>query len=128
MAKRRKKGGRRTGVAGLSLHARGLALWAAALAIGILCVWQHVYASNLAAEIERLRESREALGAEIGFLEMECVSLSARQRIERYATERLGMRYPRAGEVQVIEEERAAGAYVPGERYTDVRQSDAFNG
>ena len=51
-----------------SVHAKGLVLWAAALLTGILCVWQHVYASHLAGEIESLRGRRGRLEAEIGFL------------------------------------------------------------
>jgi cell division protein FtsL len=82
-----------------SLHGRGLILWAAALATGLVCVWQHVHSNELAAEIEALRNAREAVQTEIGLLEMECTDLSRRKRIEEYATERLGMRYPLAGEV-----------------------------
>ncbi len=82
-----------------SAHAKGLVLWTAALATGILCVWQHIYASRLASEIEALRNTRSRLEAEIGFLEMECVSLSRRERVEEYATQHLGMRYPEEGEV-----------------------------
>jgi cell division protein FtsL len=82
-----------------SLHARGVVLWVAALATGIVCVWQHVRSNQLASEIETLRNAREAVQTEIGLLEMECAELSRRERVEAYASERLGMRYPRAGEV-----------------------------
>jgi cell division protein FtsL len=82
-----------------SAHARGFALWAAALITGLVCVWQHVHANELASEIGALRSRRSAVRTEIGLLEMECAGLSRRERVERYATERLGMRYPRAGEV-----------------------------
>lgn len=93
-----------------SVHAKGLVLWAAALVIGILCVWQHVYASHLAGEIDSLRARRGRLEAQIGFLEMDCVALSGRERVERYAIEHLGMRYPerdeivRLGEVPLTDE------------------------
>jgi cell division protein FtsL len=66
---------------------------------GLVCVWQHVHSSELALQIEALKGEREAVKTEIGLLEMECVELSGRKRVEEYATERLGMRYPRAGEV-----------------------------
>lgn len=82
-----------------SLNARGAVLWAAALVTGIVCVWQHVHSNELASEIEALRNGREAVETEIGLLEMECAELSRRERVEVYASERLGMRYPRAGEV-----------------------------
>ncbi len=82
-----------------SVHAKGLVLWAAALLTGILCVWQHVYASRLAGEIASLRSHRGRLEAEIGFLEMDCVALSSRERIERYARDHLDMRYPERDEV-----------------------------
>ncbi len=82
-----------------SLHTRGLILWAAALATGIVCVWEHVHSTELAAEIERLRDGQEELLAEIGFLKMECAQLESRERIEEEAAARLGMRYPSDGEV-----------------------------
>lgn len=82
-----------------SIHAKGLVFWAAALVTGILCVWQHVHAAHLAADIESLRDRRGCLKAEIGFLKMDCVTLSSRERIERYAMEQLDMRYPERDEV-----------------------------
>ncbi len=90
---------RLAGAVPISLHARGLVLWVAALATGIVCVWEHVHSTELAAEIEALRDRRQDLLTEIGFLKMECVELSSRERIEAVAGERLGMRYPREGEV-----------------------------
>jgi len=95
-------------------------LWAAALATGILVVSQHVGSVRLATEIAELRTARERIEAEIGFLEMECVELTGRQRVETYAVERLGMRYPRAGEVCSVHEngrrarEKRPGDYVLG--------------
>jgi cell division protein FtsL len=74
-------------------------IWLAVLVTGLVCVWQHVHSSELALEIEALKGAREAVATEIGLLEMECTELSKRQRVEEYAVERLGMRYPRAGEV-----------------------------
>jgi cell division protein FtsL len=74
-------------------------VWAAALATGILCVWQHVYSSQLASDIEALQERRERVEAEIGFLDMRCAELSSRERIEGYASVHLDMRYPESGEV-----------------------------
>lgn len=82
-----------------SLHTRGLVLWVATLVTGILCVSQHVYSTKLAEQITELRGSRADLEAEIGFLEMERSRLSSRERIESYASQRLGMRYPEAHEV-----------------------------
>ena len=82
-----------------SMHARGVALWIAALATGMVCVWEHVYASSLASKIEDLEDRKERLEAEIGFLQMECAGLAGRERIEAYATEHLGLRYPEGSEV-----------------------------
>lgn len=103
-----------------SVHAKGLVLWAAALATGILCVWQHVYAARLAGEIENLRQRRSRLEAEIGFLEMECVTLSSRDRIERYAMEHLGMRYPVRDEVIIL------GDATPAARAADYVMGDGI--
>jgi cell division protein FtsL len=83
----------------VSLHTRGLVLWVAALITGILCVTQHVYSMKLAEQIDALRHERAEVRAEIGFLEMEHSKLTSRERIESYASERLGMRYPQAHEV-----------------------------
>ena len=97
-----KRGGgirRLTGGIAASLHTRGLILWAAALATGIICIWEHVHSTELASQIEALRNQREDLLAEIGFLRMECAELSSRERIEFEAEERLDMRYPSDGEV-----------------------------
>ena len=91
--------GRRVGEIASSLHGRGFILWAAALVTGLVCVWQHVHSNELALKIEALRSVREAVETEIGLLEMECAELSRRERVEEYASGRLGMRYPGAGEV-----------------------------
>lgn len=82
-----------------SVHVRGVVLWIAALATGMICVWEHVYASRIASDIEDLEDRKERLEAEIGFLRMECAGLSSRERIEAYATEHLGLRYPTGDEV-----------------------------
>jgi len=87
------------GGVGASLHTRGALLWGAALAIGIFCVWEHVCATRLASDIERLKVAKARAEAELGFLEMECAALSSRERVEGYAKERLDMRYPATGEV-----------------------------
>jgi len=96
-----------------SLQARGVLLWAAALATGMICVWEHVYAGRLASSIETLEDRRERLEAEIGFLRMECARLSGRERIETYATEHLGMRYPGGDEVVRIGPDRAPTGQAP---------------
>jgi cell division protein FtsL len=98
-----------------SLHTRGLVLWVAALVTGILCVSQDVYSTKLAEQIEELRGRRSDLEAEIGFLQMERSRLSGRERVEAYAFERLGMRYPEAHEVVRIGE----GTGPTSERWDD---------
>jgi cell division protein FtsL len=90
---------RLTGGIPSSLHARGLIFWAAALATGLTCVWEHVHSSELAGDIDELRAKKEDVLAEIGFLNMECAELSSRERIEQEAGAKLGMRYPAEGEV-----------------------------
>jgi cell division protein FtsL len=80
-------------------------------------VWQHVRSSELALEIEALKGRREAVKTEIGLLEMECAELSGRKRVEEYATERLEMRYPRAGEVIWIGPSDSGGPIVDREGY-----------
>ena len=93
-----------------SVHARGVVLWVAALATGMICVWEHVYASRLASNIEDLGDRKERIEAEIGFLRMECAGLSSRERIEAYATEHLGLRYPTGDEVVRLGPEHARPA------------------
>lgn len=82
-----------------SVHARGVVLWVAALATGMVCVWENIYASRLASSIEDLEDRKERLEAEIGFLKMECARLAGRERIELHATQHLGLRYPEGNEV-----------------------------
>jgi cell division protein FtsL len=84
---------------GGAIHVRGIALWAAALSIGVFCVWEHVYSATLASDITTLKEKRADVTAEIGFLGMKCTELSSRERVEEYATVRLGMRYPTGDEI-----------------------------
>jgi cell division protein FtsL len=84
---------------GGAIHARGIALWSAALSVGIFCVWEHVYSATLASDIEALRAERADTMAEIGFLGMKCTELSSRERVEEYATVRLAMRYPTGDEI-----------------------------
>ena len=98
-----------------SLRARGFILWGAALVTGILCVSQHVYSTDLATQIVGLRGTRKSVEAEIGLLRMESARLSGRERIEAYATERLGMRYPEAHEVVRL----GAGIRNPWDRWGD---------
>lgn len=93
-----------------SVHVRGVVLWIAALATGMICVWEHVYASRVASSIEDLGDRKERLEAEIGFLRMECARLSGRERIEAYATENLGLRYPTGDEVVRLGPEHAQPA------------------
>lgn len=113
---------------GGSLHRRGLVVWAAALATGILCVWQHVYSNQLASEIEELQERRERIEAEIGFLDMRCAELSSRERIESHAALHLGMRYPESGEVIRLDEGRAGDAQQGGNEYVLETTDDAIDG
>lgn len=96
---RRFRARRPRGGFGGAIHARGIILWAAALLVGILCVWEHVYSSSLASDIEKLKERRADVTAEIGFLRMKCADLSSRERVEAYATSRLAMRYPTGDEI-----------------------------
>jgi len=104
---------RRIALRGSSANARGVLLWAAALATGMICVWEHVYAGRLASGIESLEDRRERLEAEIGFLRMECARLSGRERIEAYAIEHLGMRYPTGDEVVRLGPDRATPRQAP---------------
>ncbi len=90
---------------------------------GVLCIWEQVYATRLASEIEELQDKQEHLETEIGFLKMECVTLSSRERIQKYAQERLRMRYPKRGEIIHLED----GALSPAVRPEDLaaRNDDA---
>jgi len=105
------------------LHAKGLLIWGAALMTGVLCIWEQVYATRLASEIEELQCRQEHVETEIGFLRMECVALSSRERIEEYAQERLGMSYPEPGEIIRLED----GVFSPAVRSEDLaaRNDDA---
>ena len=105
------------------LHAKGLLIWSAALMTGVLCIWEQACATRLASEIEELQCRQKQLETEIGFLRMECVTLSSRERIEEYAQERLGMCYPKPGEILRLED----GVFSPTTRPEDLaaRNDDA---
>ncbi len=111
-----------------SLHTRGLILWVATLATGIICVWEHVHSFELASDIETLKGCREDLLAEIGFLRMECVELSSRGRIEILAGEQLGMRYPRDGEIVRLESDGALSRAGRREEYVEGRSGAVNDG
>jgi cell division protein FtsL len=74
------------------------------VAATLLYLWQHVVMVDLGYQVERARERLAALQHREGELLVEAASLSSLDRIERIASERLGMGAPAPDQlVRVIE-------------------------
>jgi cell division protein FtsL len=54
-------------------------------------------------ELTRLERARDELNIEFGRLQLEQATWSETNRIEQIATERLGMRFPQDGEIEVVQ-------------------------
>ena len=68
----------------------------------VLYVWQRVQKDNLLSEIQELRIKKAELTREYFGLKVEVYELSSLKRIEKIATERLNMHYPKLGEEYFI--------------------------
>lgn len=69
----------------------------------IVYAWPHFEIIRLGYRMEELREQRETLTEEKRQLELQLATESDPERIERIATEELGMIYPDADHVVVLE-------------------------
>jgi cell division protein FtsL len=99
------------------LRRRGpLFVWGLAVVVGGLLaaaalVWTRTEITRSRYRLTRLLERRANLEAEVEKLRIEAAALSAPDRVERRALE-LGLRYPEAGQVVLLEDPRAEGADV----------------
>jgi cell division protein FtsL len=88
------------------LDLRSLAAWVAASAVLLCClllyVSQGIQVIRCGYELDRLQDRFTVLKAERQRLEVELASLQNLQVVEREAVERLGMVFPRAGQVIVV--------------------------
>ncbi|HEX8692489.1 MAG TPA: hypothetical protein VF746_08730 [Longimicrobium sp.] len=77
--------------------------WAAGLVLALgFVVWRQTVGHDRMAELEKLREEIAVAEAERGELVMRILSLSRRERIVRYARERLGMHVARDDEIVLL--------------------------
>ena len=81
--------------------------WFAVLASGVGAVYARHEARKLFVELQALERSRDELNIDWGRLRIEQGMLATHARVERLATEKLGMRLPAAGEVSIVREDDA---------------------
>jgi cell division protein FtsL len=89
-----------------------LEVWRVVLVLGLIClgilgyVWQHIQVLRLGYALEELRARRATLLQEQKTLTIELARLTALNRIEAVARDRLGMETARPGQVIVLPEPR----------------------
>jgi cell division protein FtsL len=83
------------------------AAWFAVLASAIGAVYARHEARKLFVELQSLERARDELNIEWGRLRIEQGMLATHARVERLATEKLGMHLPAAGEISIVQEETA---------------------
>ncbi|MBI4536347.1 MAG: cell division protein FtsL [candidate division NC10 bacterium] len=96
---------RRRGWAWLESYAT-VGLGVMILAGMLLYVWLHTHVLREAYATERLREMRAALVQENKSLRLEIGQIRSLRRVEEIARTRLGMVTPKAGQVQLIPDDR----------------------
>jgi len=79
-----------------------LILLAVLVACGLGLVTSQHKARKLFAELEAEQERSRALDVEYGQLQLEASTWSTHSRIERIASQRLRMRHPEPGKVQLV--------------------------
>lgn len=78
-------------------------LVAAVMASGIGVVYARHLHRQAYIDLSSLERQRDELNIEFGRLQLEQATWSETNRIEQVATERLGMRFPEAGDMRVLE-------------------------
>jgi cell division protein FtsL len=81
--------------------------WLAVLASGVGAVYARHEARKLFVELEGLERARDELNLEWGRLRIEQGMLATHARVERLASEKLGMRIPPANDVTIVRDESA---------------------
>jgi cell division protein FtsL len=94
---------------GASTRLRGLValLWMAVLASALAAVYARHEARKLFVELQALERARDELDIDWGRLRIEQGMLATHARVERLASEKLGMRLPAAAEVSVAQDREA---------------------
>jgi cell division protein FtsL len=70
--------------------------------VAFFYVWERISAVQLTIRIEKLKEDVASLENEVKRLEIRKTELSAHRRIESVAREKLGLRYPKQGEIVFV--------------------------
>ena len=81
--------------------------WFAVLASAIGAVYARHETRKLFVELQALERARDELNIDWGRLRIEQGMLATHARVERLASEKLGMHLPAAGEISVVQEEDA---------------------
>jgi len=81
--------------------------WFAVLASAIGAVYARHEARKLFVELQALERARDELNIDWGRLRIEQGMLATHARVERLASEKLGMHLPAAGEISVVQGEDA---------------------
>jgi cell division protein FtsL len=79
--------------------------WLAVLASAVGAVYARHEARKLFVEVQGLERSRDELNLEWGRLRIEQGMLATHARVERLASEKLGMRIPPANDVTIVRDE-----------------------
>ena len=93
-------------------HARGLRAflvfaWLAVFASAVGAVYARHEARKLFVELQALERTRDELNLEWGRLRIEQGMLATHARVERLASEKLGMHIPAATDVTIVREDNA---------------------
>jgi cell division protein FtsL len=95
---------------GASLRTALLGAWLALLASAIGAVYARHEARKLFVELQALERARDELNIEWGRLRIEQGMLATHARVERLATEKLGMHLPAASDVSVVRDDETTVA------------------
>jgi cell division protein FtsL len=89
---------------------------ALAIATPLLMVKKQVYLRSLAIRKEKLSDSLLVAGKEVAQLSIQMQKLSAPSRIETIARQNLGMDYPKAGQIVIVQPGRPQPIQTPGKQ------------
>jgi cell division protein FtsL len=89
---------------------------ALAIATPLLMVKKQVYLRGLAIRRERLSDSLLVAGRDVAQLSIQMQKLSAASRIEAIARQKLGMDYPKAGQIVIVQPGRPQPMQAPGKQ------------
>jgi cell division protein FtsL len=95
---------------GAWLHTALLGAWLVLLGSGVGAVYARHEARKLFVELQSLERSRDELNIDWGRLRIEQGMLATHARVERLATEKLGMHLPAASDVSVVRDDETTVA------------------